>query len=80
MSSTPVPVPQMGVVETVVVIEWLRADGDLVESGEPIVVIESEKAETELEAPASGRLEVLIEADDEVEVAVGTVLGSIVAS
>jgi pyruvate/2-oxoglutarate dehydrogenase complex dihydrolipoamide acyltransferase (E2) component len=67
----------MGVVEMVVVVEWLRADGDLVEAGEAIVVIESEKAETELESPASGRLKVLVEADDDVEVAVGTILGSI---
>ena len=78
MAAVPIVIPHSGVVEEVVVIEWLRAHGDRVTEGESVVTIESEKAQTELEAPASGRLEVLIEADPDSEVAVGTTLGSIV--
>lgn len=69
-------VPQMGVVEQVLVVEWLVEDGSLVAAGDPVVVIDTDKAETELEAPASGRLLVLVPAGDE-EVAVGTVLATV---
>ena len=78
MSAVPIAVPQLGVIEVVVVVEWLSADGDRVDDGQPIVVIESEKAETEIEAPVAGRLEIQVEADPDAEVAVGTVLGQIV--
>ena len=69
-------IPQMGVVEQVLVVEWLVEDGSLVTAGESVVVIDTDKAETELEAPASGRLQVLVPAGDE-EVAVGTVLATV---
>lgn len=70
-------VPQMGVVEQVLVVEWLVEDGSLVAAGDPVVVIDTDKAETELEAPASGRLRILVPAGDE-EVAVGAVLATVV--
>ena len=69
-------VPQMGVVEQVLVVEWLAADGAAVSAGEPVVVIDTDKAETELEAPASGRLNILVPASDW-EVEVGTVLATV---
>ena len=69
-------IPQMGVVEQVLVVEWLVEDGSQVTAGEPVVVIDTDKAETELEAPASGRLHVLVPAGEE-EVAVGTVLATV---
>ncbi len=69
-------VPQMGVVEQVLVVEWLVADGAAVNAGDPVVVIDTDKAETELEAPASGRLSILVEAGDD-EVPVGTVLATV---
>ncbi|MYB27848.1 MAG: dihydrolipoamide acyltransferase [Acidimicrobiaceae bacterium] len=75
-SASALVVPQMGVVEQVLVVEWLVEDGSLVTAGESVVVIDTDKAETELEAPASGRLHVLVPAGDE-EVAVGTVLATI---
>lgn len=37
-------------------IEWLRKEGDRVEEGEPIAVVEGEKTTFEIEAPASGLL------------------------
>lgn len=72
-------VPQMGVVEQVLVVEWLVEDRSTVAASDPVVVIDTEKAETELEAPASGRLTILVAASDEDEVAVGTVLATIEA-
>ena len=73
-------VPQMGVVEQVLVVEWLVDDGSTVAAGDPVVVIDTDKAETELEAPASGRLTILVAASDEDEVAVGTALATVAAS
>ena len=73
-------VPQMGVVEQVLVVEWLVDDGSEVAASDPVVVIDTDKAETELEAPASGRLTILVAASDEHEVAVGTVLATITVS
>ena len=70
-------VPQMGVVEQVLVVEWLVDDGSTVAAGDPVVVIDTDKAETELEAPVSGRLTILVAASDEDEVAVGTVLATV---
>ncbi len=71
---TPIAVPQLGVVEEVVIIEWLYVTGDTVTSGDDLVVIETDKAETRLLAPASGRLEIVVEPSDQ-EVPVGTILG-----
>lgn len=70
-------VPQMGVIEDVVVVKWLVPDGTEVVEGQNVVVVETEKAETELESPASGRLEILIDVSDQ-EVPVGSVLARIV--
>lgn len=75
----PIAVPQLGVVEEIVVVEWIYGSGDAVTAGEPIVVIETEKAETEIEAPATGILDIAVEAGDD-EHPVGTVLGHVVAS
>ena len=77
---TAIVVPHSGVVETVFIVEWLRDVGARVEAGEEVVVVESEKAETTIEAPAGGTLEILIDADPEadVEVEVGTTIGHVV--
>lgn len=37
-------------------IEWLRKEGDRVEEGQPIALVEGEKTTFEIEAPASGTL------------------------
>ena len=78
---TAIVVPHSGVVETVIIVEWLHAAGDRVEAGEEVVIVESEKAETAIEAPAGGTLEILIDADPaaDVEVDVGTTIGHVVA-
>lgn len=49
------PKPGMGT-EDGTVLRWLKAVGDKVSQGEPIVEIEFAKATQEIEAPASGIL------------------------
>ena len=69
-----VRIAHSGLAEEVVVLEWLAADGTVVDAGAPLVRIESEKTELEIAAPAAGRLEVVVPASD-IEVPVGTTIG-----
>ena len=49
--------PQAGQdLETGIVKQWLKAEGDPVAKGEPIVQIETEKVNLDVEAPAAGVL------------------------
>jgi pyruvate/2-oxoglutarate dehydrogenase complex dihydrolipoamide acyltransferase (E2) component len=72
--------PQMGVsIAEATVVEWKKQPGDHVEADEPLLEISTDKAESELPAPASGRLaNVLVEAGETVDV--GTVLATIEAA
>jgi pyruvate/2-oxoglutarate dehydrogenase complex dihydrolipoamide acyltransferase (E2) component len=69
--------PQMGVsVAEGTVVEWRKRAGEWVEADEAIVEISTDKVETEVPSPASGRVaEVLVEVGETVEV--GTVLARI---
>ncbi|UCF62254.1 MAG: 2-oxo acid dehydrogenase subunit E2 [Anaerolineaceae bacterium] len=42
--------------ESATIIEWLKREGDQVEKGEPLLVIETDKVTVELESPGSGLL------------------------
>ena len=42
------------------VVEWLKREGEAVKRGEPLVSIESDKAEVEVEAPQSGVLRIVL--------------------
>ncbi len=67
--SHPVVMPKLGLTMTqATIVEWLREDGDQVEIGELLFVIESDKSVLEIEAPASGRLHILVPAGDTVPV------------
>ena len=74
--AVPVQIAHSGLSEEVVVLEWLVDDGQPVDVGSPLVVIESEKTQLEIEAPAAGRLEILVPASD-IEVPVGTTIALI---
>jgi pyruvate/2-oxoglutarate dehydrogenase complex dihydrolipoamide acyltransferase (E2) component len=51
------------------IVEWLKQEGEAVKAGEPLVSIESDKAEMEVEAPESGILrQVLVAAGEEAPV------------
>jgi pyruvate/2-oxoglutarate dehydrogenase complex dihydrolipoamide acyltransferase (E2) component len=56
-----------------VIFAWVYADGALVERGKLIAELTVEKAQLELNAPASGRLRILVPA--ETVVRKGTVIG-----
>jgi pyruvate/2-oxoglutarate dehydrogenase complex dihydrolipoamide acyltransferase (E2) component len=75
--TTPIVIPQLGLVEEVVVLEWLKADGDTVAEGEPIALLETEKTQTELTAPAAGILRISVPAGPDV-VPIDATLGEIV--
>jgi 2-oxoglutarate dehydrogenase E2 component (dihydrolipoamide succinyltransferase) len=52
-----------------VVTRWLREEGEEVTEGEPLVEISTDKVETQLPAPASGRLQqILVQEEEEAEV------------
>src|SRR3954465_12822133 len=69
--------PQMGVsVAEGTVVEWKKRVGDWVQADEIIASISTDKIDTDVEAPATGRVEeVLVEVGTTVEV--GTVLARI---
>jgi pyruvate/2-oxoglutarate dehydrogenase complex dihydrolipoamide acyltransferase (E2) component len=64
--------PQMGVsVAEGTIVAWRKRVGDWVESDEPIVEISTDKVETEVPAPSSGRVaEILVEEGQTVDVGV----------
>ena len=52
-----VKMPKLGLTMTeATVLEWRKSVGAPVTAGEPLLVIETEKADVELEAPATGTL------------------------
>jgi pyruvate/2-oxoglutarate dehydrogenase complex dihydrolipoamide acyltransferase (E2) component len=52
-----VRIPKLGVtMETGSITEWLCADGDLVEERQVIYTLSTDKTETDIESPASGRI------------------------
>ena len=69
--------PQMGVsVAEGTIVAWRKRVGDWIEADEPIVEISTDKVETEVPSPASGRVsEILVEAGATVDV--GTLLARI---
>ena len=55
--------------------EWLVSDGDMIEKGAPLYLLESDKSSTEVESPASGKVTILKPVGDTFEV--GTIIGQI---
>lgn len=74
---TPIVLPKAGMnmVEATIV-AWHKSPGERVEAGEPIIDIETDKVEMQIEAPVAGVLrEVLVGIDEDAPV--GAVLGLI---
>ncbi len=71
-----VRIAKSGLAEEVLVLEWLVDDGAQVNAGDPLVVIESEKTQFEMEAPIAGALEIVVDASD-LEVPAGTLIARI---
>ena len=71
--------PALGMAqETGRVLRWLKADGDAVAKGEPLLEIETDKVTVELEAPADGTV-AAVRAPEGTEVPVGTVIALVLA-
>ena len=68
--ATEVVVPMLGItVEKGTILEWMKKEGDPVDKGEIIFIVETEKVTTEVESPASGILaKILVPAGVEVPV------------
>jgi pyruvate/2-oxoglutarate dehydrogenase complex dihydrolipoamide acyltransferase (E2) component len=76
--STEILLPKLGFsMNEGVLSRWLVEDGATVAQGQPLYELESEKSLQEVEAPASGRLKILVTATGDTY-PVGTVLGEIV--
>ncbi len=71
-----VVLPKWGLTMEAEVLEWLKREGDLITASEPLVVVETDKANAEVEAPVSGRLTRIVAPVGAV-VAPGDVLGEI---
>jgi pyruvate dehydrogenase E2 component (dihydrolipoamide acetyltransferase) len=72
-----VVLPMLGItVEKGTIVEWMKKEGDPVEKGEIIFIVEVEKATTEVESPASGILGKIL-VPEGIEVPVLTVVGVI---
>lgn len=78
--ATNVILPALGMSQdTGKIVHWLKAEGEQVTKGEPLVAIETDKATVEIEAPASGLL-ARVEAPAGAEVPVGQVIAVVLAS
>ena len=74
--SVQVEIPSMGEsVSEVILLEWLKGDGECVERDEPLCVLETDKANVELPSPASGALKHLQSTDT--TLAIGAVVAEI---
>ena len=68
--ATEVLVPPLGqTVDTVTLVTWYKAEGEMVAQGEPLFAIETDKATLDIEAPGSGMLRgVMAQPGEEVKV------------
>jgi pyruvate/2-oxoglutarate dehydrogenase complex dihydrolipoamide acyltransferase (E2) component len=58
--TTQIFIPKLGwEMEEGTLLEWLVADGNAVEMGAPLYVLETDKVETQVDAPVSGVLRII---------------------
>ena len=67
--ATPVEVPRLGEsVTTAILLQWLKKDGDTVAKDEPICLLETDKANVDLNSPAAGVIRLSRKAGDTVNI------------
>jgi pyruvate dehydrogenase E2 component (dihydrolipoamide acetyltransferase) len=72
--ATRVDMPQLGLtMETGTILRWLVAEGEVVEKGKPVVLIQTDKVEYEVESPAAGTVLKIVGAEG-AELPVGTLM------
>lgn len=67
MAKTTIKMPKLGeTVDEVVIIEWVKSEGDRVEVGDVLVNVETDKVDAELPSPVAGTLviQLVAEGDD----------------
>ncbi len=73
--ATRIDMPQLGLtMEKGTILQWLKAEGERVEKGQPVVLIQTEKVEYEVEAPGAGTLLTIL-AKEGTELPVGGAMG-----
>jgi pyruvate dehydrogenase E2 component (dihydrolipoamide acetyltransferase) len=71
--------PQLGLTMTEgTVLHWLKGEGDLVQKGEPVLEIETDKVVVEIEAPANGVLGPILASEGTV-IPIGQVISYVLA-
>ena len=72
---TKVIIPKLGaqLSDTAIIAEWLKKEGEKIEKGEKLFVVETEKITVEIEAPASGILRKILAPKGTVVPILGTV-------
>ena len=71
----PVRMPPLGTTsDELLIVSWLKAEGETVAAGEPLLEVESDKATLEVEATVSGTLLRILHREGET-VREGTVIG-----
>lgn len=74
--SLEISIPKLGItMEEGTIAEWLVANGESVAAGQPIYVVETDKVESEIEAPVAGVIALIGEPG--VTYPVGTVIAAI---
>lgn len=77
--ATDVILPALGMAQdTGKIVQWLKAEGEQVVKGEPLLEIETDKATVEVEAPANGVLARITAAEGD-DIPVGQVIAAILA-
>jgi len=68
--ATNVTMPKLGLtMETGKIVEWKKGEGEDVQQGEILLIVETEKITYEVEAPGAGILHIIVAQDEEVPVA-----------
>ena len=69
-------IPKLGMSMTeATIVEWLVADGDSVQAGQPLYLLETDKTENEVPSPVAGVIKLIGAVDETYEV--GTVIAEI---
>jgi pyruvate/2-oxoglutarate dehydrogenase complex dihydrolipoamide acyltransferase (E2) component len=69
-------IPKLGMSMTeATIVEWLVADGDSVQEGQPLYLLETDKTENEVPSPVAGVIKLIGAVDETYEV--GTVIAEI---